>query len=518
MKTMASMLLFLWLAIPAAAQDAPAPEKRSYSYLVYWRTARIGYQKSSWTTETVDGSRRDTISDETYIKIKRSFDGTTFEVRESSKKIYGPDWKPVSQSNERSDGGQKTTTEVKYSDKSISITEASGKGKPVNFEVSLEGKNFLDDQQAFAKLKAEGRLKAQERLSFDAFSSSDKALVPCIWIVGQATTRKAKTGEALKGTSISVVQGGARTELLLDDNGLPLWIWSSAMIAAERVNKIPEPFEVESPPEIKSSMEANAVIPGDDTQIERMEIHFKFPKDDGDGVPPLLDSNSYHDVVRWEKGKQTGYAARLKAQRLPDDFEAPAFPLANVDDSAKKFLAATPMCESEDEVLAGKSAELVKKCKDAREAATALCKFVYRHLAKKSGKSGTATARQAYDEKKGDCTEHAALFVAMARAAGLPARCVSGTVYLAGEEQAIWGYHAWSEVWLGRWVVVDATVNQVGVGARYLFFQYDEPGETEGSGRTARCLSNDFTPIIDAYRLKGRDEFRLEDSQKFEFK
>jgi len=518
MKILASMLFLLWLSIPVVAQEAPQSETRAYSYLVYWKNARIGYQKSTWKTETVDGLRRDTITDETYIIIKRSFDGTTFEVRESTSKVYGPDWKPVSQALEHTDGGQKTITEVVYSDSAISVTEASGQGKPVKFEISLEGKNFLDDQQAFAKLKSEGRLKAQERLSFDSFSSSDKALVPCTWIVGQVATRKAKTGETLKGTSVSVVQGGARTELLLDDNGLPLWVWSSAMISAERVDKIPEPFEVESPPEIKSSMVANAVIPGDDTQIDRMEIHFKFPVDDGDGVPPLLDSNSYHDVVRWEKGKQTGYAARLKAQRLPDDFKAPPFPLEKVDEGAKKFLAATPMCESEDEVLAAKSADVVKKCKDAHEAATVLCKFVYRYLAKKSGNSGTATARQAFDEKKGDCTEHAALFVALARAAGLPARCVSGTVYLAGREEAFWGYHAWSEVWLGRWVVVDATVNQVGVGARYLFFQYDEPGETEGSGRTARCLSNDFTPIIDAYRLKGRDEFRLENSKKFEFK
>lgn len=323
MKILASMLFLLWLSIPVVAQEAPQSETRAYSYLVYWKNARIGYQKSTWKTETVDGLRRDTITDETYIIIKRSFDGTTFEVRESTSKVYGPDWKPVSQALEHTDGGQKTITEVVYSDSAISVTEASGQGKPVKFEISLEGKNFLDDQQAFAKLKSEGRLKAQERLSFDSFSSSDKALVPCTWIVGQVATRKAKTGETLKGTSVSVVQGGARTELLLDDNGLPLWVWSSAMISAERVDKIPEPFEVESPPEIKSSMVANAVIPGDDTQIDRMEIHFKFPVDDGDGVPPLLDSNSYHDVVRWEKGKQTGYAARLKAQRLPDDFKAP---------------------------------------------------------------------------------------------------------------------------------------------------------------------------------------------------
>ncbi len=518
MKTLVSLALLLWLALPAVAQEAPKTATKTYSFLIYWKSARVGYEKMSKTTETVDGEQRITITDETYIKLKRSFDGAAFEIRENSTKVFDGQWKPRSARIESFDGEQKTLTEVTYSEKSISVTEASGNGKPVKFEVSIEGKNFLDDQQAFAKLKAEGKLKPKEKLVFDHFSASDKALSPCTWIVGETTTRKAKTGETHSGTFISVVQGGTRTEGMFDDDGLPLWISSSAMIVAERVDKIPEPFEVENPPKLKSSMPANVVIPGDDTDLERMEIHFKFPKDDGEGVPPLLDKNDYHDVMQWEKGKQTGYAVRLKAQRLPTDFKAPAFPLEKVDEGVKKYLTETPMCESTDEVLSKKSADVVKKSKDARAASEALCKFVYKYLDKESGKSGTATARQAYDEKKGDCTEHAALFVALARASGLPARCCSGAVYLAGGSEAFWGYHAWAEVWIGRWVVVDATVNQVGVGARYLFFQYDEPGETEGNGRTERCLANNFTPIIDAYRLKGRDEHREEGAPTFEFK
>ncbi|MCO4772549.1 MAG: lasso peptide biosynthesis protein [Deltaproteobacteria bacterium] len=64
------------------------------------------------------------------------------------------------------------------------------------------------------------------------------------------------------------------------------------------------------------------------------------------------------------------------------------------------------------------------------------------------------------DRRRGDCTEHAALFVTLARAAGIPAREVSGLLWV--EELGAFGGHAWAEVALaGVWVPVDPTWGQV---------------------------------------------------------
>jgi transglutaminase-like putative cysteine protease len=62
----------------------------------------------------------------------------------------------------------------------------------------------------------------------------------------------------------------------------------------------------------------------------------------------------------------------------------------------------------------------------------------------------------------GDCNEHTALYVAMARSIGLPARVAVGLVYLRGA----FYYHAWPEVWVeesrgrGTWLPVDPTLDQ----------------------------------------------------------
>lgn len=71
-------------------------------------------------------------------------------------------------------------------------------------------------------------------------------------------------------------------------------------------------------------------------------------------------------------------------------------------------------------------------------------------------------------EKRGDCGEHAVLFVALARGAGLPAREVVGLVY--GESLGAFAYHAWAEVWVGRWVAVDPTFGQFPADPTHLAF------------------------------------------------
>ncbi len=72
--------------------------------------------------------------------------------------------------------------------------------------------------------------------------------------------------------------------------------------------------------------------------------------------------------------------------------------------------------------------------------------------------------------RKGDCSEYALLFTALARAAGVPARELSGLVYLGDDEKAF-GFHAWNEVVLdGKWVPVDASADETEINATHISF------------------------------------------------
>lgn len=61
------------------------------------------------------------------------------------------------------------------------------------------------------------------------------------------------------------------------------------------------------------------------------------------------------------------------------------------------------------------------------------------------------------ENRMGDCNEHAMLFAALARAAGIPARVEAGLVYLRGK----FYYHAWNLLFLGSWVTADPLFDQL---------------------------------------------------------
>ena len=68
-----------------------------------------------------------------------------------------------------------------------------------------------------------------------------------------------------------------------------------------------------------------------------------------------------------------------------------------------------------------------------------------------------SNALETLENRMGDCNEHAVLFAAFARAAGIPARIEVGLVHLQGR----FYYHAWNSVFLGRWITVDSLMNQI---------------------------------------------------------
>jgi hypothetical protein len=126
----------------------------------------------------------------------------------------------------------------------------------------------------------------------------------------------------------------------------------------------------------------------------------------------------------------------------------------------KAFLQATPYEPITDERLKAVVARVVGDETDAWAAARAINAFVHGHIQNKSLAKAFATAVEALESREGDCTEHAVLFSALAKIAGIPTRLVTGLVYV-GPGRRMFGYHEWVEVYLGgRWVPMDPTFGQ----------------------------------------------------------
>jgi len=134
-----------------------------------------------------------------------------------------------------------------------------------------------------------------------------------------------------------------------------------------------------------------------------------------------------------------------------------------------EYLRPEPLIQSDDEAIIQTAEELVNWRfmwdKDPRRVTRILTNAVHGMLEKRITFS-VPNAVQVLESGQGDCNEHTVLFVAMARALGLPARTAVGLVYV----NDAFFYHAWPEVWLGQWVAVDPTFGQVPADAAHLRF------------------------------------------------
>ncbi|MHC4341176.1 MAG: transglutaminase-like domain-containing protein [Planctomycetota bacterium] len=192
--------------------------------------------------------------------------------------------------------------------------------------------------------------------------------------------------------------------------------------------------------------------------------------------PPKFTANPFTEVV--EEGEDT-VRVLLKSH---DDPEATVeLPLSG--EGFEEFLKPTPLMEVHDPSVVAAAREMVGDTTDARTAATRIADGVFRLLRKGSPDIPQPSAKRILELEVGDCSEHALLFTALCRAAGIPARRCSGFVCIGGD----WGSHGWSEIWLGRWIGADPTTNEIGTRARYIFCgRPDEPEVRVASMSVAR--------------------------------
>jgi transglutaminase-like putative cysteine protease len=142
------------------------------------------------------------------------------------------------------------------------------------------------------------------------------------------------------------------------------------------------------------------------------------------------------------------------------------------DPEARRYLGPEPFIESDAPEIVAEAVRSVSGIEGDRARAERLTRYVNALLDKKPTVS-LPSAREVLRTRVGDCNEHTALYVAMARALGIPARIAVGLAYVRGVQGAFY-YHAWPEVYLaegdrrGLWLPVDPTFNQFPADATHV--------------------------------------------------
>jgi hypothetical protein len=142
------------------------------------------------------------------------------------------------------------------------------------------------------------------------------------------------------------------------------------------------------------------------------------------------------------------------------------------EEDIKKNLAATIDIPANHPAVINLAQNAVDGADTTFQKVTRLVEFVQQYI-EDDYTANPLTLMDIIEKRKGDCSEHAKLYTAMARALGIPCRTVGGLVYLGDDSQAF-GLHAWNEVVMGGvWVPVDPTWGQNAIDATHIRFPVD---------------------------------------------
>jgi len=197
------------------------------------------------------------------------------------------------------------------------------------------------------------------------------------------------------------------------------------------------------------------------------------------GTPPIPGCNNFKARVQLSEGNLSETIMSTERQRLTfnsDNLsgvlesqtlnidEGGALTLPINDSELSKFLQSTVYVQANDASIREKAAEIIGDERNSWCAAQILCKWVYEGILNKSLKVGFGSAKQTLETLEGDCTEHTVLFIALARAAGIPSRICAGIVY----HRDAFYYHFWPEVYVGKWIEMEPTLGQFQADATHI--------------------------------------------------
>jgi len=135
-----------------------------------------------------------------------------------------------------------------------------------------------------------------------------------------------------------------------------------------------------------------------------------------------------------------------------------------IPDSVSKYIQSSSMIQSDNSDIISTAEEITKDAVTPLEKVILLNDWVFDNI----DKEPTFTVPSALDvlnSLKGDCNEHSTLLTALLRASGIPARITVGIVYANDDG---FYYHAWCEVYLGKWFSIDPTMGQIPADATHI--------------------------------------------------
>ncbi len=465
--------LVLAIAVVGCGARAPRPARKHGAEV--WLANYIGDRQVGYSVYRMD-RLADGFRFQSSVRMTLAMAGRTQRVTSSSETNTGPDL--ALRDFEFNFGSEERSFKVTglVTGNELRIVPAGGSPRTVKVE-----------RQVFP-VAALGRLVHDRKLATDSVYRVpvfDAAVLDVVPAEVRVMGREKKTVAGREYDCTKVVTKMARLEVTS-------WIDDDGMVVVES-----------SPPNMRSERVDPKTLLSDTTGAARVDVLTMFRvRVDTVIAEPGTVSRLKIEVAGIDPKEYdlTGPGQRLLSEGplvleilvVPPPDSAVRLPVKE----QTEFLKPSVSMPCDDAVLRAKAAEVVGRETDAVAVARKLVSWVFT-VVEKQATASFPTALDVLKTMKGDCNEHAVLFGALARAAGVPAKVAVGLVYMDGA----FYYHAWNEVWLGRWVPVDATFGEFPASAVHLKLA---EGELSKQAEVLGVVGNVVIKVLEFDRMTRR--------------
>lgn len=458
----AMLVIFVSSTIPAgptcAADTLPPVEPfdlRSLAGEGWYRASLlampVGYLHSSVTVE--DTQRGQLLRAVERMCLRIDFGRGPQEVNATTTTEYGEDLRPDKLRSVQDEFGRVKTVEAVVEDGTIHVRTEAGN---IEREKTLQPGPTFGSELMFSVAAMQGKLPERGHYEFQAFVPELEMLVDFdVSCLGRDRIEvNGQEVEALKVAYAADTIGLHMSSWLTPDGELV------RQAVPEMMDLVLEKVSEQEALAIASAFTLSDHIPVSQRMGEAKRLTYVRLKADSSGLPAaqLVPETHLQHVAPLEAQEAE---ITVKAE-TEEGLQGHSMPFRGTE--LEEFLASTDIIQSDDPAVIAQAREIVGEDTDAWTAAKKLVDWVYREMAKVDHDPRPITASECLASMKGDCSEHATLLCALTRAVGIPSKFVTGLVYLNGG----YYYHAWNEIYIGRWVGVDPTWGECTVDAGHL--------------------------------------------------
>ncbi|HEY3284134.1 MAG TPA: transglutaminase domain-containing protein [Armatimonadota bacterium] len=409
-------------------------------------------------------------------RLTMSFLGQSTEQVIRSVDVTSPAYKPLSSEFSMSSMGRLTRVSARFEPSRIVAKVSSTGGASTKVIPIPKGVSLSVDPQ----LAMRGQMKVGTKVGFHYFN-------PATLVLEKATAEALRRDTVSHdGVAYPTLQVAVRTPMgdvtaWEDDSGdlvkmeaafgIQMWRESRERATAGPTDKYAPPTDLAEITSVKVDK------PIDDPRAMR---YLKLR------LQGLRSSN----VVQDDRQKVTtetkdGVVTAELEVRTTDIPAAQAVSIQKAGSLEPRWVRASTQVQSDDAGMRTQAAKIVAGEKNALKAALKIRDWVHEHMTVRYDIALVRSSLDVLKDKVGVCRDYAILFAGLARAAGIPTRLAVGLVYAKGS----FYYHAWDEVFVGKWIDLDPTAPTALVDATHLKFTHGDADAMFSSGRFAGIMT-----------------------------